>query len=179
MKPVALSKWAVVLLVCICASSPLYATCYRESCVVGPPITCQQLLFDTGFDEPSCHSYWELSGSVEIVDTGFDEHGRLYGSGSIAQQVLVPTGYGTYKVNVLLDVVPGTLSGTEKVYVEIIGSGISQRVATFSSFTADGSYNFSIGNYGGSLVSLRFRYVPGFSPGNTEFRILHTNYWAY
>jgi hypothetical protein len=173
-----LSKIAVVLLVGLFANSPLYAVCTPEGC--GGFTPCQQLLQDSGFDESSCHTYWSRSGSTSIVDNVADAYGRLYGSGSIYQLVDVPSGYGTHEIGVQLDVVPGSSStGSERLLVEIIQPNgvVLETVAVLTPTTSDGQYYFYIDDYATFYVGLRFRYTTGSTPGGTEFRVQHANWW--
>lgn len=171
-------KFAVVLLVAVFANTPLYA-CLPESC--SGMTTCEQLLYDTGFDEASCHSYWSRSGSTSIVDNVADAYGRLYGSGSISQTMYVPSGHDTHEVFVHLDVVPSAYStGTEKLNVEIIqasNGAVLETLQVFSPTSSDGNYFFYIDDYASFNVGLRFRYTTGSNPLGTEFRILHADWW--
>jgi hypothetical protein len=169
---------AVVLLAALFVNSPLYA-CTPESC--SGMTSCEQLLYDTGFDESSCHSNWTRSGSTSIVDNVADAYGRLYGSGSISQAMYVPSGHATHEIFVHLDVVPSAFStGTEKLLVEIYqasNGAVLETVHVFSPTSSDGNYFFYIDDYASFNVGLRFRYTTGSNPLGTEFRVLHTDWW--
>ena len=175
-----MNKFVVVLLVAIFANTPLYAVCTPEGC--GGYTPCSQLLLDTGFDDSNCHSNWSRSGSTSIVDNVADAYGRLYGSGSISQFVVVPSGYTTHEIGVQLDVVPGSSStGSERLLVEIIQPNgvVLETAATLTPTSSDGHYTFYVSSYATFTVGLRFRYTTGSTPGGTEFHVQHANWWEH
>jgi hypothetical protein len=158
----AIAKILTVTLIATLATAPVYADCTRCCNNYSPPV-CDQLLYDNYFMEGCA---WSFSGSTQ-VNNGAAE---LSGFGDVSQEVTVPTGRTSLDLQFDLDVVPGTDEGTERLVVEIIASGTTI-IDTFYGVASDGHYQYSLGDYHGQTVTIRFRYAPHLEPGDTVYRV--------
>src|SRR5687767_1658035 len=98
MKLTLYTKMPVVLLIGVLCHSPLYATCSKYGCDIGPTIPCEQLLYNNAFNNTDCNA-WLRSSSVVIV-TEPSSYALFSGasSGSLQQRVFVPTGYFSHEI---------------------------------------------------------------------------------
>lgn len=172
-------KWVVVFLVSALANLPLYADCTQYTCDLGPTVPCEQLIWNNSFIDEDCDAW--VSSNVDIV-TSPSAYASFSGSSSafLYQTVLVPTGYNSNQIDVLIDITGS--SSTAALYVEIRSSTgvLLQTLDLLSTSSDDGGYQWGppAEAYEGQAVRLQFRYVPGANPGNAEFRITYVDYYV-
>jgi len=173
------ARCGVVFLIGAIYSAPVYATCYSATCDLGPSIPCEQLVYNNSFNNENCGA-WVHTSWVSVV-TAPSSYASFSGSSSSAwmyQSVFVPTGYTSRTINVDIEN-RGSGSSTARLHVEIRSSTnvLLETLEIFSPTDADGFYQFTPANYGGSNVRVRFLYVPGATPGDAEFRLRYVDYY--
>jgi hypothetical protein len=171
-------KCLVVLLVSVLGNLPLYADCSIHTCDLGPPVLCDQLIYNNSFNNTDCEAW--VSSNVDIV-TEPAAYASFSGSSSalLYQSVYVPTGYNSNEIDVEMDITGS--SSTAALYVEIRSSTgvLLQTLDLLSTSSPDGGYQYGppADAYEGQTIRLQFRYVPGSNPGNAEFRITNVDYF--
>lgn len=173
MKLVSRTLLIVSLLVAIVPQA--YATC-EPDLTIDPDY--EEILFDTKFNG-NCAD-WVKTGSATRTQVGSNWLIEFNGTGTLTQtQVAGNYTNGMYMAYTVY-VVPGT-AGTERLYAEIVqGTQVQETVGIYSpSDTSPILFNNQIGNYSNTAVSVRFRFVPGASPGTTKFRVDNVQLWGY
>lgn len=166
-------KLVVCLLVATLASAPQAFAC-SQCCNIYSPYVAPQILYDNYFDE-ECE--WVYGGSASYTNGSAE----IPSVGSVYQEVTIPSGYTHADLSFNLDVVPGVDDGTERLLVEVLNSGGSllDTLDVLESGSADGRYDYQLGNYGGQTIRIRFRVVVMPDPGDTVFRIDGAFLWIY
>ena len=166
-------KLMVCLVVATLATAPQALAC-SQCCQVYSPCCWPQVLYDNNFDE-SCA--WVFTGSASVVNGS----AQLDGIGTVYQQVAVASGATHLDLRIDLDVVPGVDQGTERIYIEVLdGSGsLLDTVDVLEADSADGPYDYQLGDYSGDTIRIRIREAMLPDPGDTIFRIDGVYLWAY
>jgi hypothetical protein len=181
------TKLGVVVLVAIFANtSPLFATCTKESCgPIGPPLgACEQVAYNNLFDDTGC-SAWTGTTWVTLVTNGGDKYYDIYGrySASLYQNVgTLPN--ENVSATWELEIVNRSAADTERLEVELVdlltGSVVETVGTHYATSASNGIYDFdgTSGTHQGRSARLRFRVIPGSSPGDSTFRVKSAYLWS-
>lgn len=144
----------------------------------GPPVA-YELLSDTSFDH-NC-ALWQYTGAATRIGTG-RRYVEIDGSGLLLQTVPNPgTLNGTWSLDVYVDTIGGTSTGSERLRIEILDDwgNVAETVDYLAPTAADGWHNYIIGNYSNIHdFTVRLWYVPGANASGTSFEISDVVLWA-
>jgi hypothetical protein len=181
------TKLGVVVLIAIFANaSPLFAACTKETCgPIGPPLGgCDQVVYNNLFDDTNC-SVWTGTTWVTLVTNGGDKYYDIYGrySASLYQNVgTLP--YANVESLWEIEIVNRSAAGSERLEVELVdlttGSVVETMGTHYASSASNGVYDFNgtSGTHQGRSARIRFRVIPGSSPGDSYFRVKSAYLWS-
>lgn len=163
-------------------AAPAFAACTNPqgTCLVGPGISCTQLLWDTQLSQynPSTCEKWFGSGWTSYHGTaGGDYFWEIQPLGGwVYQQVAIPSDTDAMDVSAVINLVKNT-PGTEKIVIELTNTSgtVLQSLGTYYASTSGNiSFNAEATPLPGQTVRVRFRVVSGSAPGDTLFRVTYS-----
>ena len=165
-------KLVAVLLVATLATPQAFAC--TQCCNVYSPCCIPQVLYDNNFDEACA---WVFTGAASVVSGS----AQLDGIGTVYQDVSIASGATDADLRIDLDVVPGVDPGTERLLIEVLNTSgvLLDTVDVLENNSADGPYDYPLGDYNGQTIRIRIREAMLPDPGDTVFRIDGVYLWAH
>ena len=114
--------------------------CYQWG-LVGPPWS-YAIMTDPNFVYGDCWTF-ALNAWHDSTNT----KGVLDDTGSISQAAVISGNYSAYEVVVDVTVVQGSSQGTERMILEIVRSGATDHIATFTPNSTSTNYSYLLSDY--------------------------------
>jgi hypothetical protein len=135
----------------------------QGTCLVGPPLNCTQLLYDTQFSEwdgSSCTAWVGVGWPSYHVATSGDDYWEIQSwGGSVYQQYTVPAGTDSADVNAVIYLIKNSV-GSERVSVTITNTSgtVLQNLGTY--YASSSGTTVSIYRFFRNTSSTKISYVP-------------------